>query len=112
MTRYQEYHGHMGEKRKKLVDKFGYDTKNAAHLIRLLRMGIEFLKDGELYVERFDAGELLSIKRGEWALEAVNKEAERLFGLIDKAYVESLLPKEANWGIRSSFDIADFITGI
>ncbi len=57
--------GYMGEKRRELVRRVGYDAKNAAHLIRLLRMGIEFLTEGTLYVERADAAELLSIKRGE-----------------------------------------------
>jgi predicted nucleotidyltransferase len=33
------FQGYMGERRKRLVEQFGYDTKNAAHLIRLLRMG-------------------------------------------------------------------------
>lgn len=28
--------GYMGEKRKKLVEQFGYDTKNAAHAVRLM----------------------------------------------------------------------------
>lgn len=37
---------HMGAKRRALVEKFGYDTKNASHLIRLLRMGIEFPHHG------------------------------------------------------------------
>jgi len=52
----------MGAKRKSLVEKFGYDTKNAAHLILLLRMGIEFLSVGVLHVKRHDAQELLEIK--------------------------------------------------
>ncbi len=39
----QAYQGYMGDKRKQLVDKYGFDTKNAQHLIRLLRQGIEFL---------------------------------------------------------------------
>jgi len=34
--------GYMGKKRRELVMRVGYDAKNAAHLIRLLRMGIEF----------------------------------------------------------------------
>ncbi|MBF0224816.1 MAG: nucleotidyltransferase domain-containing protein [Desulfobacterales bacterium] len=84
--------GYMGEKRKKLVKKFGYDAKNAAHLIRLLRMGIEFLKDGELHVERTDAEELLSIKQGDWTLEKIKEEAERLFKLSEEAYIQSKLP--------------------
>jgi len=43
----------MGKKRRELVMRVGYDSKNAAHLIRLLRMGIEFLTEGTMYVERF-----------------------------------------------------------
>ena len=49
------FEGYMGDKRKGLVQKHGYDTKNASHLIRLLKMGIEFLNEGQLYVFRHDA---------------------------------------------------------
>jgi hypothetical protein len=86
--------GYMGEKRRELVRRVGYDAKNAAHLIRLLRMGIEFLTEGTLHVERADAAELLTIKRGEWPLEQVKTEAERLFQLSQEAYVRSSLPAE------------------
>lgn len=88
------FKGYMGEKRKGLVEKFGYDTKNAAHLIRLLRMAIEFLKDGVLQVEREDASELLAIKRGEWTLDQVKAEADRLFPLAQEAYDRSELPQQ------------------
>lgn len=83
---------YMGEKRKRLVEKFGYDCKNGAHLIRLLRMGVEFLTEGRLYVKRHDAPQLLQIKRGAWSLEQVQAEAERLFVLAEQAYVNSSLP--------------------
>jgi len=86
--------GFMGEKRKRLVDKFGYDTKNASHLIRLLRMGIEFLKDGELYVHREDASQLLEIKLGKWSLEKVKSEADRLFKMAEECFINSDLPKK------------------
>jgi hypothetical protein len=86
--------GYMGQKRRELVRRVGYDAKNAAHLIRLLRMGIEFLTEGMLHVERADAPELLSIKRGEWSLEKVKTESERLFALAQEAYVRSTLPAE------------------
>jgi predicted nucleotidyltransferase len=91
---HQAYSGYMGAKRKGLVDKFGYDTKNAAHLVRLLRMGIEFLTEGELYVKRKDSAELLEIKRGEWSLEKVKKVADDLFKLAHEAYVRSPLPNK------------------
>lgn len=93
MTHYK-FEGYMGEKRKALVNKFGYDCKNAAHCIRLLKMGIEFLVEGKLNVFRKDAPMLLSIKRGEWSLTDVKEKANKLFDLADTAYVKSSLPNE------------------
>jgi len=86
------FEGYMGQKRKSLVEKFGYDCKNAAHCIRLLKMGMEFLSTGELLVARPDAAWLLEIKKGEWRIEQVKAEAERLFKLTDEALVRSSLP--------------------
>lgn len=88
------FNGYMGAKRKAIVEQFGFDTKNASHLIRLLRTGIEFLETGELRVYReADAAELVAIKRGEWSLERVKAEAERLFREADQAKDRSRLPK-------------------
>lgn len=92
------YKGYMGGKRRELVERFGYDCKNAAHLIRILRMGIEFLTDGTLYVEREDRHELMDIKRGAWPLGKVKAEAERLFQLAQESYVRSPLPPEPDRG--------------
>ena len=88
--------GYMGEKRKQLVEKFGFDTKNSAHLIRLLRMGIEFLNEGHLYVRRKDAKQLLQIKKGEWTLEQVQKEADGLFKRAEQAYDNCTLQNRCN----------------
>lgn len=90
---HSSFQGYMGEKRKALVEKFGYDTKNAAHCIRLLRMGIEFLKEGELFVHRQDAPQLMEIKLGKWTLEQVQKEADYLFKRAEAAYDTCMLPK-------------------
>ena len=96
MTAGKKYQGYMGTKRRELVDKFGYDTKNACHMIRLLRMGIECLTEGRLIVERPDAKELLAIKRGEWSLAKVQEEADHLFRLSREAYVNTKLPDKPN----------------
>jgi len=53
LTRFRKLHrehfsGYMGEKRKAMARKYQYDVKNAAHLIRLLRMGSEFIVSGIL----------------------------------------------------------------
>ncbi len=89
--------GYMGEKRKRLVLEHGYDTKNAAHLIRLLRMGAEFLATGEMLVYRTDdRQELLDIKAGKWSLEEVKTEAERGFAACKEALAKSTLPEKPN----------------
>ena len=92
-----EFKGYMGEKRKALVDKVGYDSKNASHLIRLLRMGYEFLIEGELYVKRKDAPELIDIKKGLWPLEKVKETAEKEFELVKQAYINSTLPDKPDY---------------
>jgi hypothetical protein len=96
-----KYHqAYMGEKRRSLVVAHGYDTKNAAHLIRLLRMCIEFLGTGEMQVYRtHDAEELKAIKRGEWPLERVQAEAETLFGVVETIKPFSPLPPEPAYDV-------------
>ena len=88
------FEGYMGAKRKQLVQKHGYDTKNAAHCIRLLRMGIEFLQEGELRVYRNDAQELLDIKTGKYSLEQVKELAEKLFQQAQEAHERCRFPDE------------------
>ena len=87
-----KFEGYMGEKRKRLVKKYGYDTKNASHLIRLLHMGIEFLNEGHLYVRRSDSQYLLEIKRGCMTLDQVKLEAQKLFDRIHTVYDNCKLP--------------------
>jgi len=84
---------HMGKKRRELVLKYGYDCKNASHLIRILRLGIEFLATGELNIVRPDAAELIEIKRGEWPLGRVEKLADTLFDRAHEALIHSPLPE-------------------
>lgn len=95
---HMEFKGYMGEKRKRLVEKFGYDCKNAAHLIRLMRMCNEWLVTQEFQVFRPDAQELIDIKTGKWSLEEVKAEADRLFAIGAKLFEENKhrLPEEVD----------------
>lgn len=86
------HEGYMGAKRKELFNKYGYDVKNASHLIRLLRQAVEYLSTEQLNVFRRDASELIDIKKGKWSLKEVEEEAKRLFDLADKALIASNLP--------------------
>lgn len=91
------HQGYMGEKRKKLVEKFGYDCKNAAHLIRLLKMGIEFLTTEELQVDRPEKHQLIEIKKGLWTLEQVKDFANHLFKALEDAYIKSKLKNKPDY---------------
>ncbi len=91
--------GYMGEKRRGLVDEYGYDIKNAAHLIRLLRMGVEYLKEGKLTVDRtgVDADELKEIKTGKWTLEQVKEEARFWEHQLGHAFENTTLPNKPDF---------------
>lgn len=89
--------GYMGDKRKQIVLDHGYDAKNAAHCIRLLRMCKEFMRDGAMQVYRTtDREELLDIKAGRWTLERIKAHAEELFVDVKVARDKSILPEEPN----------------
>lgn len=66
---YQRWLRERNPKRAELEEKFGFDTKNATHLFRLLRMCREILETGEVIVERPDAKELLEIRDGKMSYE-------------------------------------------
>lgn len=90
------FEGYMGEKRRELVRKFGYDTKNASHCIRLLKQGIEFLETGKMVVRRPDAEELLAIKDGKYSLHEIKGMAYDLKDKLTDAYEKSPLPEQPN----------------
>lgn len=77
--------------RQELERKCGYDAKHMSHCIRLLRMGIEVLTEGVLYVHRNkvgDAGYLLSIRNGDVAYDEVKQVADELFEKIKEIKTE------------------------
>lgn len=88
------YKGYMGEKRKKIVNTFGYDVKDAAHMLRILRMGIEFFETGDVNVDRTgrDSVLLKQIKRGEYTLEQVKGMWTRLDQLLKESFETTTLP--------------------
>jgi len=89
-------HGYRGEKRKELFHKFGYDCKNASHCIRLMRMCVEFLKEGRFNIDRtnIDRQELLDIKLGKWTKEAVKQHSVELYEDAKVAYERCDLPEQ------------------
>lgn len=93
-NQYQEWKKNRNQKRSELEEKFGYDTKHCAHLFRLLNMGIEILRTGNLTVDRtnIDASFLLDIRRGLYTYETMLEKAEILFEEIKIERDSSKLP--------------------
>lgn len=91
---YWDWKKNRNEKRSELEEQFGYDTKHAMHLVRLLRMGQEILEDGVVNVFRGDAQELLDIRGGKWSYDEVIAFAEHTDKHIrEELYKTSQLPK-------------------
>jgi hypothetical protein len=72
--------------------KFQIDTKNAYHLVRLLRMCREILTTGKVIVKRPDREELLAIRRGEWSYEKIIDYAEEQNNFIKNYNGKDFLP--------------------
>ena len=92
--------GRLGKERREQFARYGYSPKNAAHCLRLLRMGLELAETGELHVDRtdIDADEIKAVKRGEWTLGMIEREADK--GLARMRVVErfSKLPAHPDTG--------------
>lgn len=78
--------------RAELIQKFGYDTKDAMHVVRLLRMGKEILKGEGVQVRRSDAEELIAIRNGAWSLSDLLGYAEAMEAELNDLYAKSPLP--------------------
>ena len=83
-------------RRSELEAKFGYDTKHALHLIRLLRMGLEIVATGRVLVRRDDRDELLGIKAGALSYDELMARAETLGQQVHAAAATSPLPAAPN----------------
>lgn len=70
--------------------------KNAMHLVRILRMGIELLRDGEVNVRRKDAAELLSIRNGDVPIQSILAWADDAKIRLNNALHASSLPDKAD----------------
>lgn len=80
--------------RAELEARFGYDTKHAMHLVRLLRMGEEILAGRGVIVRRPDAEELRSIRDGAWRYEAILALAQAAQARLNASCAASPLPQE------------------
>lgn len=96
-NKFWEWRTNRNAKRLEMEQKFFYDGKHASHLVRLLKMAVEILRDGEVIVKRPDAEELLSIRNGAWSYEQIVAYAEQMDKQVrEHWYKNTCLPKTPN----------------
>jgi predicted nucleotidyltransferase len=93
---YSEWKKQRNPRRAELEARFGYDTKHAMHLVRLMRTGLELLESGELLVRRADAADLVAIRDGRLSYDELVAEAERLAADMREAVARSSLPADVD----------------
>lgn len=95
-NQYWNWKENRNEVRSKLEEEYNYDTKHAAHLVRLLKMCEEILTTGELIVHRPDAQELLAIRNGSKSYDEIIEWAEAQDRKMDDLYEKSTLQHSPN----------------
>ncbi len=100
MRYYQQYQNWKSERNKdraELEAKFGYDTKHASHLFRLLGEGKELLTTGIITFPRPDAEELMAIRKGQYTYDElmgkIDNDVDKFFDNLESQFV---LPHKPN----------------
>lgn len=99
---YWDWKKNRNEKRSVLEEQFGYDTKHAMHLIRLLRSGADILEYGVVPVKRNDAQYLLDIRFGKFTYDEIIKESERLYKRVEDLSSSSKLTEEPDYDLAKT----------
>lgn len=91
---FQKWKTERNEDRAALEAQFGYDTKHASHLVRLLRMGAEILRGEGVRVRRDDAEEIIAVRSGVWDYDELMAQVQQMQDEIKEATKNSPLPAE------------------
>lgn len=94
---YQTWKKNRNPARAALEIEHGYDTKHAMHLVRLMKMGIEILRDGTVTTKRTkDREELLGIRNGSMTYMEIIEYADHLKAEMEREAEKSELPNGPN----------------
>jgi predicted nucleotidyltransferase len=93
MAKIQNRTAENSPERQALIEKYGFDTKFAYHVVRLLDEAEQILTTGDLDLRR-NAEQLKAIRRGEWSLERIQAHFQAKERELEEVYNRSELP----WG--------------
>lgn len=85
-----------GRPRQELIDKFGFDTKYAGHIVRLGYQGVELMGTGHLTLpmRREERDHVVAIRTGQVPLETVTVQAKLLEKRLEALLGNGPLPAE------------------
>jgi predicted nucleotidyltransferase len=102
---YQEWRRNRNPERAQLERKYGYDTKHAVHLLRLLRMGVEILETGQVHVYRPDREWLRAVRGGLLSYDELLETAADYDRRLESLYDVSPLPEDPDFEAAESLVI-------
>lgn len=105
-NQYQTWRRDRNQERAMLEAKYGYDTKHAMHLLRLLRMGIEILESGAVHVYRPDREWLQAVRNGSLKYETLLSQAAEYETRLASLQTTSTLPTEPDYKQAKSLVVA------
>lgn len=82
--------------RPELEKEFGYDTKAAMHLMRLLYEAEEYMTTGNITYPRPEKDLLLDIRLGKWTWDKLFAEYNGMEKKVEEAMKASMLPEEVD----------------
>lgn len=85
-----------GIKGRDAIEKFGYNTKDACHVIRVLYQARELLETGRLTFPRPEVDNLVEIKRGVRSLAYIEETEQLLTESVRRSEENSALPEGPN----------------
>jgi uncharacterized protein len=90
--------GQMRVNRPELIERYGFDTKYAGHVLRLGYQGIEFLQTGALTLpmREPERTRILDVRTGGVPFDEVLAEADELHGRLESLLETSPLPEHAD----------------
>jgi predicted nucleotidyltransferase len=98
--------GERGQKRTnrpELIEKYGYDTKYAGHLIRLGLQGIEYADTGKLELPMKRASEVIAIRTGKVSEKEVVEFSRHLEADLEDRLDSPGIPPMANYAMINDF---------
>ena len=90
-------------KRKELIEKYGHDVKFSMNLIRLLYECLDIMTVKQIVYPSPHRKMLKLVRNGEWSMDQVFAEADRVEKLVDEAYVRSDLQHSPNFDAIEKF---------